>query len=159
MNQEELEQQIEELELDEVEPEEFEELVAAFSEEGMSIRKKRKNIRYILYRLKTEAEGMGSCEASLIKERTGMTKKGFKELFESQDQFTGFKFFSINWDVDFLNPKKIVHRDFTDAEIWENIVRSKFPTIDLATGKVVYPDMKVKKKVDDYLRSIEDVSN
>ena len=52
-----LDKDIDDLELDKMSPKEIERTVKALSPEGMSMRRERKDIRYKLYRLATEANG------------------------------------------------------------------------------------------------------
>jgi len=100
MSQEQLEQDIEELELHDKSEEEILRVVDGLSQEAMTLRKERKAIRYQMYRVKTEAEG--KC-ASKVEE-------GFREQFEEQPFFDGWKNFSITWDVAMDEPLRIVHR-------------------------------------------------
>lgn len=135
---EKLETEIEELELSEMTASEIEKTVAAFSDEGMQLRAARKKVRYNLYRCRTEAEG--KCGAS--------TEDGFRDKFESQDLFGGWRFFGTTWDVAFDDPYRIVHKDRSEQQEWDELVAAKFPQI-LPGGKVVYPDIKVRKRVED----------
>ena len=123
--------------LAEMSPSEIERTVAAFSPEGMQLRAARKKVRYELYRCRTEAEG--KCGAS--------PPKGFKAKFESQPFFGGWRFFGTSWDVSFEDPYRIVHKDKSEQEEWDDLIRAKFPTIQPG-GKVVYPDINVRKKVE-----------
>lgn len=132
-----LDDKIEDIELADMSEEEITRTVKAFSSEGMKMRAERKAVRYQLYRLRTESEGKCAAES---------TKK-FVKAFESQDIFDGWRNFGTTWDVSLEDPMLIVRRDLSEQEEWDNIVRSKFPQIT-HDGKVVYPDIKVKEKVD-----------
>lgn len=90
----------------------------------------RKQIRYNLFRLKTEAEG-GTKAPKL--------EKGFKKSFESQKKFQGWISFGVTWDVggrvlneDFPHedttsreesPWTIVLRDKSLDEAWNDVLR------------------------------------
>ena len=132
-----LDNQIEELELDEMDASEIEKTVSALSAEGMEYRRKRKEVRYKLYRLFTEAHGGPSAEVD----------KKFKKKFEKQKNFSGWKWFGINWDVSITDPYECVHRDKSQIEEWNELVQAKFPRIEPG-GKVTYPDINIRKKVE-----------
>lgn len=140
MNQEKLEQEIEEIELYDKSESEIEKVVSAFSQNGMELRRARKKIRYQLYRLKGEAEGRTSTN--------GVVEEGLKEKFEADPNFGGWRFFSITWDVAFEDPYRCVHKDKSTLEEWEELVAAKFPKIEPG-GKITYPDIKVRKAVED----------
>ena len=133
----ELENKIEELELDEMSEEEINDTVKAFSSEGVKLRADRKKIRYKLYRLRTESEG--KCASDVDDD--------FKEIFENQDGFDSWRMFATTWDVSMTDPRKVVSRALSEQDEWDNVVRSKFPQIK-PDGKIVYPDIQVKQKVD-----------
>ncbi|PNV85934.1 MAG: hypothetical protein C0610_09290 [Desulfobacteraceae bacterium] len=135
---EKLELEIEELELADMSAPEIERVVAALSDEGMQLRRARKEVRYKLYRCRTEAEG--KCGSG--------TDEDFKKLFEDQDGFGQWRFFGVTWDVAFDDPYRIVHRDKSEQEEWDELVAAKFPTV-LPGGKIVYPDIKVRKRVEE----------
>lgn len=137
MNQDEIEQDIEDIELHDKSESEIEKVVSALSTEGMELRKTRKTIRYQLYRLKGEAEGR--C--------VNLSEEGFKEIFESQRLFDGWRNFSVSWDVAMDDPYRILHRALSVQEEWNDVVRAKFPSV-APGGKITYPDIKVKKKVE-----------
>ena len=135
--QEKLEQDIDALELHDKDEEEIERVIKAFSEEGLKLRRERKNVRYQLYRLKSEAEGRAA----------NVSDPGFKEIFENQTFFDGWRRFSESWDVALDDPYRIVHRIRSVGEDWDAIVEAKFPRIEPG-GKVVYPDITVRKRVE-----------
>jgi len=127
--------------LHEMSESEIKRTVSAFSEEGVALRSKRKKIRYKLYRVRTEVLGKGA---------SGQ-KNAFRKKFEEQPFFGGWRNFAITWDVAFDDPFRIVHKEHSELEEWEEIVRAKFPTI--VDGRVLYPDITVREKVEAYQRS------
>jgi len=135
--QDKLENDIEELELHDKSKKDIEKVISALSQEGMELRRQRKIIRYQLYRLKGEAEGR--C--------VNVSEEGFKEIFETQPFFTGWRNFSISWDVAMDEPLRIVSRQHSVQDEWDEVVKSKFPSIQPG-GKIIYPDVKVRKKVE-----------
>ena len=134
---EQLELEIEELELADMSAPEIERVVAAMSEEGLQLRRARKDVRYQLYRCRTEAEGKGASDV----------EEDFKNKFENQDTFGGWRFFATTWDVSFDDPYRVVHKDRSEQEEWDELVAAKYPTI-LPGGKIVYPDITVRKRVE-----------
>lgn len=135
---EDLDQKIEKLdELDSMSSTQIERTVKAFSAEGVKLRNQRKDIRYKLYRLRTEKAG---------KCASGQTKK-FRKKFENQPFFDGWHNFAVTWDVAFDDPFRIVHRKHSELEEWDEVVKAKFPVIKHG-GKVEYPDIKVRKAVE-----------
>ena len=137
MNQDKIEEEIEDLELHDKSESDIEKVVSALSTEGMELRKARKTIRYQLYRLKGEAEGRCS----------NLSEEGFKEIFEEQRLFDGWRNFSVSWDVAMDDPYRILHRTLSVQEEWNDVVKAKFPSV-APGGKITYPDIKVKKKVE-----------
>jgi hypothetical protein len=77
-------------------------------------------VRYLCFRIQTEA--LGGAPAADIPE-------GFKEHYEMQNRFTGWKNFACNWDIDTENPKKVVYRKFTIYEEWNAVLRSVVPEL------------------------------
>ena len=134
-----LNSEIDDLELSEMSNTEIDSVVKAFSTEGMKLRKERKAIRYQLYRLRTEAEGKSSAD---------VTKK-FKNAFDSQPLFDGWRMFGTTWDVSFDDPYRIVHKTLSEQEEWKELMRAKFP--EIINGRIVYPDITVRKKVEQHL--------
>lgn len=132
-----LEEFIEDLDLDELDESEIDRVVAGISREGLEMRRRRKGVRYKLYRIRNEVEG--GCASDVDSD--------FKKQFEEQDDFDGWRFFSINWDVAMDDPFRIVHRVRSVNEEWEELIQAKFPRIEPG-GKIVYPDVNVRKKVD-----------
>lgn len=128
---------LEDLELADMTEEDMTRVVKAFSSEGVALRAERKKVRYRLYRLRTEADGKCASEST----------EEFKKSFESQEGFDGWRAFATTWDVSFDDPFRVVSRIISEQEEWDNIVASKFPQIR-SDGRVVYPDLKVKARVD-----------
>lgn len=118
---------------------EIEEVVKALSPEGMALRATRRAIRYSLYRCRTEAEGKGASGCDDL----------FKATFENQPFFGGWRMFGTTWDVAFDNPERIVHKQLSEQEEWNELVAAKFPTIaGDGSGRVSYPDINVRRKVE-----------
>lgn len=122
--------------LDEITEEDFERIIKGNSREAFEMRRRRKEIRYRLYRIQKEFLGGPAAEDST----------GLKQQFESNPGFMGWRWFGVTWDVAMDDPMRIVRRDISVAEEWEQIIRSKFPTIG-EDGRVTYPDISVKEKV------------
>lgn len=141
MNQEEeqtkLEEDIEDIELHDKSTEEIKEVINGLSQEAMTLRRNRKRIRYQLYRLQSEAAGMCA----------NVSELGFKELFEEQPFFDQWRNFSITWDVAMDEPMRIVHRYHSVADEWEEVIAAKFPSV-APGGKISYPDITVRRKVE-----------
>jgi hypothetical protein len=135
--QNELEQEIEDIDLYDKSADEIERVIRGLSSEAMELRRKRKKIRYQLYRLHNEA--LGKCD--------NVSEPGFKEIFEQQALFDKWKNFSISWDVALDDPYRIVHRIRSVTEEWEEVVAAKFPLVSPG-GKITYPDITVRKKVE-----------
>lgn len=123
------------------EPEDFERVIQGHSTEALELRRNRREIRYRLSRIQTMVNGGPDAE----------DKDGLKEIFEGLEHFGGWRFYKITWDVAMDDPYRIVHKDRSEQEEWEAVVRAKFPVLDpLNPGRVVYPDVKVKEKVKKY---------
>jgi len=135
--QRELDNEIEELELHDKSVTQIERIVKAYSVEGMALRRKRKTIRYQLYRMRSEALGITN----------RLCSDEFVKIFESQNDFTNWREFSEHWDVAFDDPYRVVHRTRTTLEEWNDIVKAKYPQIN-ENGGVSYPDIKVRKKIE-----------
>jgi hypothetical protein len=134
---EQLELEIEELELADMSASEVDQFVAAMSPEGLELRRARKKVRYKLYRCRTESEGKGASEVD----------DEFKQLFETQESFDRWKLFGTTWDVAFDDPYRIVHKDKSEQEEWDELCAAKFPSVG-HDGKITYPDIKVRKRVE-----------
>lgn len=105
---------------------------------AFKLRRARKEVRYKLYRLRTEAEG--KCSAHHIDAE-------FRASFEGQPLFKGWRFFGELWDVALIDPMTIVSRANSEQEEWDAVIRAKYPQVTPG-GKVVYPDLTVKKRVE-----------
>lgn len=142
-----IEHEIEEIELHDKSVNEITRIVKALSSEGMALRHKRKKIRYQLYRLRSEALGMCSrlCDDDFVK------------IFESQNDFTHWREFSIHWDVAFDDPYCVVHRTRSTLEEWNDIIKAKYPQIN-QNGGIDYPDIKVKEKIEAEAKNQEKIN-
>lgn len=118
-------------------PREIDRTVAAFSQEGVALRSERKKIRYQLYRLRTEQEGKCAADSS----------KSFRSKFESQGGFGGWAMFATTWDVACDDPYRIVNKELSEQDEWNEVVASKFPQINPGGG-ITYPDINVRKKIE-----------
>lgn len=132
-----LSKKIDKLELDEMSPKQIERTVKALSPEGMTMRKERKDIRYQLYRMATEATGGPAADVN----------KDLIKKYEKDPLFAGWRFFGIIWDISQTPPYECVHRDKSVLGEWEDVVKAKFPQVEPG-GKVTYPDINVRKKVE-----------
>lgn len=132
-----LDKKIDDLELDELSPKEIQRTVKALSPEGMSMRRERKDIRYKLYRLATEANGGPAADVD----------QALIEKYENDPLFAGWRYFGIIWDISQTEPYECVHRDKSLLQEWEDVVRAKFPQVEPG-GKVNYPDIHVRKKIE-----------
>jgi len=132
-----LDKKIDDLELDELSPKEIHRTVKALSPEGMLMRRERKEIRYKLYRLATEANGGPASEVD----------PDFIKKYESDPLFAGWRFFGIIWDISQTDPYECVHRDKSLLQEWQDVVRAKFPQVEPG-GKVTYPDIHVRRKIE-----------
>lgn len=89
----------------------------------------RKEIRYKLFRLKTQAEGGN---------KAPKMPKGFKKTFESQKKFQGWLSFGVTWDV---GGRKLTeenpNEDTTSEEncCWTIVLRDE--SLDDAWNKVL----------------------
>jgi len=135
--QENLDAEIEEIDLHDKSEEEITEVINGLSKEAMTLRRNRKQVRYQLYRLQNEA--LGKC--------ANVSEEGFKEKFEEQPFFDKWKNFSISWDVAMDDPMRIVHRHHSMADEWDEVIKSKYPSV-APGGKISYPDITVRKKVE-----------
>ena len=136
-DQEKLEETIEEIDLHDKSEDEINEVIDGLSRAGMDMRRERKKVRYQLYRLKSES--LGECG--------NVSDEGFKEIFEKQPGFDKWRNFSITWDVAMDEPMRVVHRYLSALDEWEEVVKSKFPSI-APGGRISYPDITVRKKVE-----------
>lgn len=108
---------------------------------SLRARLKRRKIRYFMYRLRTLEEKNHDIMPKNVPE-------GFVELYESQHGFDGWANFAVTWDISLHDTELVMSRMFSEAEEWERIVMAKFPQIQ-HDGSIKYPDMAVKKAVDE----------
>lgn len=132
-----LDKEIDNLKIDEMSELEIDRTVSSYSEEGMAFRKKRREVRYKLYRLRTEAVGGPAAEVDIK----------FIKQFEADPLFDGWKFFGLTWDVAADDPYRCVHRDKSNTQEWDELVEAKFPRVEPG-GKLTYPDINVRKKIE-----------
>jgi len=136
-----LDDEIEAIELAELEPEEVDEVVerviAGHSAEAREMRRTRKEVRYLLYRLRTEAEGKGAAASD----------PGFRAAFEGQPLFKGWRFFASLWDVALSDPMRVVSRDNSEQAEWDAVVAAKYPQLT-PEGGIHYPDITVRERVE-----------
>lgn len=137
--QQKLEDEIENIQLENMSKSQITKTIKSLSTEGMKLRATRKKIRYKLYRLRTEAEGKCGSDSS----------DDFRKSFEDQPFFGGWKFFATNWDVAFDDPMRIVHRELSEQDEWDELVKAKFPQIIVGENgtKIHYPDINVRNAV------------
>lgn len=83
----------------------------------------RRNIRYICFRLQTEAEGESKAEV----EETGLMSyvEKVKKLMEGQPEFEGWKKFGKTWDVDEKNPLVAVNRNTSIQNEWNKVLKEE----------------------------------
>lgn len=119
-------------------------VISAFSPEGIALRSLRKKVRYQLYRLQSQKLGKSSAD--------DVVEEGLVEKIEKDPNFGGWRFFGMTWDVALDDPYRCVHRDKSVREEWDELVAAKFPRIE-SDGRVVYPDITVKKAVEKEIES------
>lgn len=95
----------------------------------------RRNIRYICFRLQTEAEGGNIAKV----EKTGVMSyvDKVRKQMESQEEFGGWKKFAKTWDVDEKAKLVAVNRTSSIQTEWNKVLKKeakKLPT--LASNKV-----------------------
>lgn len=105
----------------------------------------RRQIRYICFRLQTEAEGGNKA----LTEKTGvMSLVGkVKAHMESQDDFGGWKMFAKTWDVDEKSPLVVVKRTSSIYTDWNNVLKKgakDFPQVAQTTKIIEMPDTSKK---------------
>lgn len=105
----------------------------------------RRQIRYICFRLQTEAEGgnLASQELTGVMNSVGKIKKHM----ESQDDFGGWKMFAKTWDVDEKSPMVVVKRVSSIYTDWNNVLKKEakdFPQATQTTKIIEMPEPKKK---------------
>ena len=100
----------------------------------------RRQIRYICFRLQTEAEGSNKAAP----EKTGIMNlvDEIKEHIEMQEDFEGWKMFAKSWDVDQNSPLVVVKRNSSIYTDWNNVLKKEAKSLPPAIVK-----KKVNKKV------------
>lgn len=136
-NKQKLDDAIEELDLHDLDENEIERVIAGLSSEAMRMRRRRKGVRYQLYRIRTEVLGGSASDVD----------EDFRKQFEEQDDFDSWRFFSVNWDVAMDDPFKVIHRTRSQEDEWNEIMQAKFPVIEPG-GKINYPDINVRRRVE-----------
>lgn len=93
----------------------------------------RRNIRYICFRLQTEAEGGASAEP----EETGIMSyvTELKKHLEGQPEFEGWKKFAKTWDVDEKNPLVAVNRNSSIQNDWNKVLKDEAKVLPVAGTK------------------------
>lgn len=91
----------------------------------------RRQIRYVLFRLMTEADG----GAKANKEKEGNMKlvDEIRDHFETQDDFGGWSKFAKTWDVDEKAPLVAVLRTSSINSDWNNSIKGT--TAELPVSK------------------------
>lgn len=85
------------------------------------VRVEIRRVRYICYRLRTEADG-GAEAGDAVPE-------GFREHYEAQEWFLGWGEFARRWDVARQDPSLAVPRKHTETQEWHTLVLSKTPIL------------------------------
>ena len=88
-------------------------------------------MRYILFRLQTEATG----GAKAKEEKTGIMKfvEKIREHFEEQDDFGGWEKFAKTWDVDDKSHLVAVKRNSSIQTEWNKILKDEAKELPIAT--------------------------
>ena len=73
----------------------------------------KRQVRYWLFRFKTEAEGGTNSNGA---------PEGLREHFESQPMFGGWKKFAVDWDVNEDSPLELAYRNFSVWEEWDRVL-------------------------------------
>ena len=89
----------------------------------------RRRIRYVMSRLKTEADGGAEMED---------VPEGFNSFFEDQEWFDGWENWGVTWDVGKLkdgNFLEVVPRWLSIHEEWEDVIQGELRTNEIAARK------------------------
>lgn len=119
-----------------------EEMENAIDPNSMAARLERRQVRYWLYCLRSNAEKEKPLPDSL--------PAGFRSRYVDQLGFDGWENFAVNWDVALHDPSTIVSREHSEAEVWDLVVQAKFPQLT-PDGSVKYPDLSVQRAVEEEL--------
>jgi len=95
----------------------------------------RRNIRYICFRLQTEAEGGNKATP----EETGIMSHidEIKEQMEAQEEFGGWKKFGKTWDIDEKAKLVAVNRTSSLQTEWNKVLKKEakdLPTVHTASS-------------------------
>lgn len=95
----------------------------------------RRNIRYICFRLQTEADGGPKAEI----EETGIMSyvDEVKNLMEGQPEFEGWKKFGKTWDVDEKNPLVAVNRLSSIQNDWNKVLKKEAKELPVTKTKKI----------------------
>lgn len=108
----------------------------------------KRQIRYICFRLQTEAEGGNP---ALPEDRAPMSFVAkVKKHMESQDDFGGWKMFAKTWDVDEKSPLVVIPRISSIYSDWNNVMKKEakdLPPSPQATKIIELPVSPEEKKV------------
>lgn len=107
----------------------------------------RRQIRYICFRLQTEAEGGNAADREHAGVMSFVAK--VKNHMESQDDFGGWKMFAKTWDVDERSPLVVIKRNSSIYTDWNKILKKEardFPTSPQATKIIEMPSAPSRPK-------------
>lgn len=100
----------------------------------------RRNIRYICFRIQTEA--LGGSAATKTGEGIMQYVDEIKEHMEGQDDFGGWDKFAKTWDVDEKSPLVVVSRISSVQNDWNKILKKEVK--ELPQKKLLQNDLKKK---------------
>ena len=91
----------------------------------------RKEIRYLLFRIRSEEEGVSKVGAKSL-------PKGFKKGFSTQKKFQGWNNFGVTWDVGGREPNEDnPHEDATSREPSPWVIVMRDESLDAEWNKVL----------------------
>ncbi len=107
----------------------------------------RRNIRYICFRLQTEAQGGAKAD----KEAEGIMQYVYKvrEHLESQDDFGGWDKFAKTWDVDEKSPLVAVRRTSSIHSQWNKVLKDEAEELSAAEGPKKFLENELQTKVEE----------
>ncbi len=85
-------------------------------EDFLYVRQVRRKVRYWLFRLRSEAEGLGDAKG---------IPAGLKTHYKKQEWFDGWENFGATWDVDDEDPLTTVPRWETIHEEWDRVLEQE----------------------------------
>jgi len=130
-----------------------EEALKQINPNSLKARLNRRQIRYWLYKIKGSLTERSDGTFTTLPEDI---PSGFQESYEEQHGFDGWGNFAVTWDVELHDPEVLVSRLFSEEEEWHRIIMAKFPQIQ-PDGSIKYPDMRVKKAVDEEIKNQEEL--